>query len=188
MTQLSRYKLFLRAVIKYNIQSTNDGRSRFWWQRKGNVLPKQLCCCHLLEPCSQVLIMPCRRSSYIRADIIIFLVELVIFSCVIDDLEVSCPTNFILCYISHKSLVRYLIFQMLNTFICKIVSVNDTLLAKSFNVQIQDHMKEILMVLLTVDSHILLRWLCQLKLAFYYTPDIETIKEIQNIFHECSPT
>jgi hypothetical protein len=42
--------------------------------------------------------MPCRKSSYIIAGIIAFPVALVIFSCVVDDLEVNCLTIFILCY------------------------------------------------------------------------------------------
>jgi hypothetical protein len=109
-------------------------------------LPKQLCCCHLLEPCSQVLIMPC------HAGIIIFPVALVIFSCVVDDLGASCLTNFMLCYKSHKSSVRYLISQMLDTILFVKLLVWMTYFCPSpFDIQIQDHTKEILMVLLIVD-------------------------------------
>jgi hypothetical protein len=129
--------------------------------KKRNVLPKP-CCCHLLEPCGQVLIMPYRKSSYIMAGIIAFLVALVIFSCVVQDLEVSCLTNFILCYKSHRSLVRYVISQMLDTFLfVKLLTWMAYFWSSPVDMQIQDDMKEIWMVLLIVDiTTSLLRWLC----------------------------
>lgn len=146
------HKLILWAVIKYYMYSTNDGWSKFWWQRKRNVLPKQLCCCHLLEPCSQVLIKPCRKSSCIIAGTVAFPVALVIFSCVLGDLEVSCLTNFILCYKSHKSLIRYHLSQLLDTFLfLKLLAWMTYFWPSYVDIQIQDHMKEILIVLLIVD-------------------------------------
>jgi hypothetical protein len=108
--------------------------------RKRSVLPKQLCCCHLLVPCSQVLIMPCSKPSYIITGIIAFLVALVIFLCVVDYLEVSYLTNFILCYKSRKSLVRYLISQMLTFLFVKLFAWMTYCWPSPVDIQIQDDM------------------------------------------------